>query len=603
MKKFDFSGWATKNDIRCTDGRTIKQNAFIGNDGTEVPLVWNHQHNDPSNVLGHARLENRKDGVYAYCTFNDSPSGRDAKEAVKHGDIKSLSIYANQLKQDGMDVVHGVIRELSLVMAGANSGAFIDFVVAHGDGSQDGVIVGYDENIVIYHSDEDDEDVNNNDLEGDDDMAGKLQHSEEEPKSVQDIIDSMTEEQQEVMYQLVAEALDDDGDDDDDYDDYEGEEDMKHSVFENDNQTNTLCHADQEEILKMAKSSSVGSFREACEIFAENNELSHGVIDGEVMGALFPEYKNIPHDGEPETLMNDQGWISTVINGVHKSPISRVRTRQLDARTGLRANGYKTGHKKEDMGDVELIKRTTDPQTVYVKDKMNRDDIIDFTDFDIVAYQYKIMRSVLNEEVATAILVGDGRSAGDEMKISEAHIRSIWKDDELYTIHQDIDIAAQKAALNGTDTAANFGDSYVYAESIISASLFAREKYKGSGNLTFFCTPHLLNVMLLARDLNGRRIYSSKADLQAALNVKEIQTVEQFEGLVRTDSENNDHALLGIFVNLADYTTGSTKGGEITTFNQFDIDFNQEKFLIETRLSGALTKIKSAIVLEEPVQA
>lgn len=605
MSNYDFSGWATRNDLLCADGRTIRKDAFIDNDGQEVPLVWNHQHSSADNVLGHALLENRSDGVYAYCTFNDTESGIAAKKLVQHGDVRSLSIYANKLKQIGGDVVHGTIRELSLVLAGANPGAKIDFIMAHSeDGSEelDGFEASYDENIVIHAACETKKKEEKVDEKEDKkDMADEAKKPEEgKEKTIQDVIDSMTEEQKKVMYAFVGQALEESGSEND-----EGEEkEMKHNLFDNDvEKANVLCHADQAEILSLAKSSSVGSFQEALSIYAEQNELAHGAIDGEVLDALWPEYKDV-YPGEPETLTDDQSWIGVVMNGVHKSPISRVRTRQLDNRNRRnRGKGYKKGTRKEDGTNVALLSRTTDPQTIYVKDKMNRDDIIDFTDFDMVNYQWKIMDAAIKEEIATAILIGDGREEGDEQKISETHVRSIWNDDELYTIHQDVDIDKAKAELQGTDTGANFGDNYVYAEAIISAALYAREKYKGSGNLTFLCTPHLLNVMLLARDMNGRRIYSSKADLQAALNVSSIQTVEQFEGLVRKDAELKEHELLGIFVNFADYQVGSTKGGEITRFEQFDIDFNQQKYLIETRISGALIRVKSAIVLEKPVSA
>ena len=598
MDKFDFSGWATRNDLLCGDGRTIRKNAFKDNDGQKVPLVWNHQHDAPDNVLGHALLENREDGVYAYCTFNDTESGQAAKKLVQHGDVRSLSIYANKLKQIGGDVVHGTIRELSLILAGANPGAFIDCVLSHSDDGEEcleGLEACYDENLMLYHADEaKKEEINKEDEKVD----GDTNKSEGE-KTVQDVIDSMTEEQKEVMYAMVGMAYEENIGSDNE----EGEgEDMKHNLFDDSTvKENILCHADQEEIMAMAKSSSVGSFREACAIYAEQNELAHGAIDGEVLETLFPDYKDV-YSGEPETLTDDQTWINSVIAGVHKSPISRVRTRQIDVRNRRsRAQGYKKGKYKEEGTNVELLSRTTDPQTIFVKDKLNRDDIIDFTDFDMVNYQWKVMKQALNEEVATAILIGDGRQEGEEDKISETHVRSIWNDDELYTIHQDVDLAAAKKELQGTDTGANFGDNYVYAEAIITAALYSREKYKGSGNLTFYCTPHLLNVMLLARDMNGRRIYSSKADLQAALNVASIQTVEQFEGLVRKDKELKDHELLGIFVNLSDYQVGSTRGGEITKFEQFDIDFNQQKLLLETRISGALTRVQSAIVLEMPV--
>lgn len=601
MANCDFSGWATRNDLLCADGRTIKKNAFIDNDGMKVPLVWNHQHNDPDNVLGHALLENRDDGVYVYGTFNDTESGQVAKKLVQHGDISSLSIYANKLKQVGSDVIHGVIREVSLVHAGANPGAFIDFVMAHGEGEdgEDGFIASYDENIMIYHSAvEEEEKMEENKLKEEpkkDEGAKK-----DEGKTIQEIIDTMTKEQKDAMAAVVGMAIEDAKNNKE-----EGEKDMKHNLFDNDarQESNVLSHAAQGEILSLAKQSSVGSFQEACTIYATENgeELAHGAIDGEALTKLFPDYKDV-YPGEPETLTDELTWVQSVISGVHKSPVSRIRTRQLDARNRRnRAHGYKKATKKMEGTSVALLSRTTDPQTIYVKDKLNRDDIIDFTDFDMVAYQWRIMRAALEEELATAILIGDGREEGAEDKISETHIRSIWNDDELYTLHKDVDLVAAKTKLQGTDTGAYFSDNFVMAEAIIEAALYAREDYKGSGNLTFYCTPHLLNQMLLARDRDGHRMYSSKADLQAALNVSSIQTVEQFEGLVRTDKQTKQHELLGMFVNLKDYQVGSTKGGEITRFEQFDIDFNQQKLLIETRVSGALTRVQSAIVLELPV--
>ena len=615
MAKYDFGGYATRNDLLCGDGRTIRKDAFKDNDGCTVPLVWNHDHNDPENVLGHALLENRSDGVYAYATFNDTDAGRAAKKLVQHGDVKSLSIYANRLKQVGGDVVHGTIRELSLVLAGANPGAFIDCVMSHSDSDEaEALIVGFDENITIYHSDEFDGDViahaddsENPDKKkesknkGDGKMNKNEKMNENDDKTVAEVFDELTEDQKTVVYALIGQALEENGDEYDDDEEGEGES-MKHNLFDNDfEETNVLTHSDEEAIMDLARSSSVGSFKEALTIFANNNELAHGAVDGEVLDALFPDYKDV-YPGEPETITDDQTWIGSVIAGVHKSPISRVRTRQLDARNRRnRAKGYKKGKYKEEGTNVALLSRTTDPQTIFVKDKLNRDDIIDFTDFDIVDYNWRIMRQALNEEIATAIMIGDGRQEGEEDKISETHVRSIWNDDELYAMHYDVDIEAAKKKLQGTNTNANFSDNYIYAEAIIEAALYSREKYKGSGNLTFYCTPHLLNVMLLARDMNGRRIYSSKSDLQAALNVSSIQTVEQFEGLVRKDAELKSHELLGIFVNLADYQVGSTKGGEITKFEQFDIDFNQQKLLLETRISGALTRVQSAIVLEKPV--
>lgn len=618
--KFDFSGWATRNDLVCADGRTIRHNAFEHCDGKTVPLVWNHQHNEPTNILGHALLENRKDGVYAYCTFNESESGKAAKELVQHGDIVSLSIYANGLRQTpNKDVMHGDIREVSLVVAGANPGAFIDFVdMAHGEGGEQEMILSAYEPISLYRPDEKPPLVHKAGSEdGKKEDKPKGDGKEEKPedeKTVQDVVDSMTEEQRTVMYALIGAAMEeldsqkgkgDGGDDDDDDPDKKsdktkgGNKTMKHNVFENeDTQDTVLSHSDRADILALAKSNSVGSLQTALKIYAEQNELKHGIDNIE---SLFPDFKDL-RPGAPERVTRDQGWVTAVMQKVHKSPISRIRTRQMDTRKdSIRAHGYQKGKRKTLSSNMNVITRTTDPQTVYRTDALHRDDIVDITDFDVVEYQYAVMRENLNEEVATAIMVGDGREADDEMKISEDHIRSIWNDNDLYTIHYDVDIEAARAELNGSKTDMSFGENYIYSEAIITAALYAREKYKGTGTPDFFCTPHLVNVMLLARDMNGRRIYNSKADLAAALNIGELYTAEQFEGLVRMDDEGAKHKLLGLFVNLADYTVGSTKGGEITRFDQFDIDFNQQKYLIETRLSGALTRVYSAIALEEPV--
>lgn len=598
---YDCCGYATKNDLRCGDGRIIRRNAFKANDGQKVPLVWNHQHNEISNVLGHALLENRDDGVYAYCKFNDTENGQIAKNIVQHGDIVGFSIYANQLQQQGPNVIHGNIREVSLVLATANPGASIQSVIKHGAECDDEAVIFADEPVELYHSDEHTED--NSTLVHADDTSTNTTKKEntsmpEKEKTVQDVIDSMTEEQKNVMNYLVGAALEGDLDDEE----KEGGEEMKHNAFDTDynEQGGCLSHSDQVQIINMAKSSSCGSLQDAMSAYFEDDEaLAHGINEIET---LFPEYKDV-RPGAPELIQRDQGWVGVVMNKTHKSPISRIRTRQADVRgADLRAFGYKKGAKKNVPGNIKLLKRTTDPQTVYRKDALNRDDIIDITDFDVVAYQYGIMRQNLNEEIATAIMIGDGREDGDENKISEEHIRPIWTDDDLYTIHTDVDVNATKAELQGTNTGANFGENYVYAEAIITAALYSREQYKGSGTPDFYCTPHLLNVMLLARDLNGRRIYESKSDLAAALNVNEIYTAEQFEGRVRiTKVGAKKKKLLGIFVNLADYYIGSTRGGEITKFNQFDIDFNQEKYLIETRISGALTRVFSAIALEEPV--
>lgn len=605
--KYDFGGWATRNDLVCTDGRVIKKDAFKGQNGMTVPLVWMHNHNDPNNVLGLAHLENRDDGVYAYCEFNDTESGKTAKELVKHGDVRSLSICANQLKQTGKDVIHGIIREVSLVLAGANPGAFIDEVLAHGDGETDGLIIGYDEMIMGYleHSDSSDE--------PEEPSNSEKQDEEKSDKTMEEVFDTLNEEQKTVVYALIGKAVEQGGASEDDNESKGGDETMKHNVFENDQQDNKnyLSHADQEAILKMAKTSNVGTFQNALEIYANDNALQHDALasgfaqtgDGNVSW-LFPEYKDV-RPGAPELITSDQGWITTVINKVHKSPISRIRTSQVDIRNidSLRAKGYTKGMQKGQTGNFKLVRRTTDPQTVFVKSALHRDDIVDITDFDYVAYLYNIDHLNLNEELATAIMLGDGRDDGDEGKIDPEHIRPIWTDDDLYTIHVDLDMAAAKKELQGTNTGANFGENYIIAEAMINTALYAREKYKGTGTPDLFITPHMLNQMLLARDQNGRRIYSSKAELATALNVGIINTAEQFEGKIRTTSDHKKKKLVAIIANLADYSLGATKGGEITHFTQFDIDFNQEKSLLETRCSGALTRVYAAIAIEEDVTA
>ena len=599
MDKFDFSGWATKANLKCSDGRTIMKDAFKNNDGQTVPLVWNHQHNDPNEILGHALLENRDEGVYAYCSFNDTESAQTAKLLVQHGDINALSIYANQLKQNMNNVIHGNIREVSLVLAGANPGAFIESIISHGEESDEEGIIYTGEKLSLSHADKEEK---KEEKKEDKKMPENTKPESEE--TVADVFNTLTEKQKTVVYAMIGQALEEGNSEEN----KEDEPDMKHNVFEKDEvqKDGVLTHSDQSAIIDLAKSNGGGSLKHAIETYINNNKsLQHGFVDGENHDAieqLFPDYKDVK-TGAPELVERDQSWVAAVMRGVHKSPISRIRTRFADARSAeLRAKGYKTkGTEKTVSGNIKLVNRTTDPQTVYRKDSMHRDDVIDITDFDVVEYQYTGMRHNLEEELATAIMIGDGREEGDADKISEEHIRSIWHDDDLYTIHADVDIAAARAELQGTGTSANFGENYIYAEAIISASLYAREKYKGNGNLDFYCTPHLLNVMLLARDLNGRRIYDSKADLAAALNVKNIYTVEQFEGKTRTTKDSKTKKLLGLFVNLSDYHVGSTKGGEITRFSDFDIDFNQYKYLIETRLSGAMVNLWSAIALEEPV--
>lgn len=607
MDKFDFSGWATKANLKCSDGRVIMKDAFKHNDGQTVPLVWNHQHNDPNEVLGHALLENREEGVYTYCTFNDTESGKTAKLLVQHGDIVSLSIYANQLKQNMSNVIHGNIREVSLVLAGANPGASIESIIKHGEECDEEAILYTGEDITLAHADAEEEKKDEPHKKDEENKKSEEDKKSEGEKTVLEVFNTLDDEQKTAVYSLIAGAIEDNDksgeDNKDEINHSEGGNEMKKNVFDQEDmeQGKTLSHSAMNEILELAKTPSVGSFQQARKIYENENELQHDAFDEETMGMLMPEYKLID-PAEPKILYPDDTWVSSVINGVHKSPYARVRTRRADARQAeLKALGYEKGNYKKESKQIKLLGRTHDAQTIYVKDKINRDDVLDITEFDIIAYQWKILRHTLNQTLAQAILIGDGRDDLDPDKIKEDHVRPIWKDDDLYCIHQDVDIAAAKAKLQGTETANHFGDNYVYAEAIIEAALYSRENYKGSGNLTFYCTPHLLNVMLLARDLNGRRIYSSKNDLVAALNVKDIKTVEQFEGLTRTTADNKKKKMLGLFVNLDDYQLGCVKGGEITKFDDFDIDFNQYKLLLETRASGALVEWYSAIALEEDV--
>ena len=602
---YDFAGWATRSNQLCADGRTILPDAFKHQDGDIVPLIWNHQHNDPFAVLGKALLHCVDGDVYAYCSFNDTESGNTAKELVKHGDVCSLSICANHLKHNAnRGVMHGIVRELSLVVAGANPKARIEDVnLAHSDDGGEYVEeihIYTDESIELFHSD----DLNKNEKEEKEMGDTEPKNSE---KTLKDIYEAMSDEQQQCCDALVGIAVEEvqkKSKSMQQSDNLEGGNDtMKHHIFENNEENQVmLTHADQEAIIALAKQSNCGSFKQAVEMYAaENEELAHGIFEN--YDVLFPEYELL-RKGEPETLEKyDQTWVEPALAKIHKSPFSRIRTRYADARIAeLKAKGYQNkGDQKTLMNKIKMIGRTTDPQTIYIKDDMHRDDVIDITDFSVVDYQWKMMRRALNETLVLAALIGDGREEGDPDKIHEAHVRSIWNDDELYTIHKDVDIAAAKKELQGTNTNANFGENYIYAEAIITAALYSREKFKGTGTPDFYCTPHLVNVMLLARDLNGRRIYESKSDLAKALNVNSIVEVEQFEGKTRTTDGGKTKKLLGIFVNLNDYQFGSTKGGEITRFEDFDMDFNVQKFMLETRLSGSLTRVEAAVVLEEPV--
>lgn len=612
MENYKYKGWCTRANIKCADGRTIMKDAFKHNDGDIVPLVWNHQHNDPLNVLGHALLENREEGVYSYLAFNDTESGQAAEKLVQHGDVKALSIYANQLKQQEGNVIHGCIREVSLVLAGANPGAYIDSIISHGeDSEEEATIMFVEEDTTLFHNDEiieEESEVveeetlvhaeeNKEETKPAAEEEKKPEAEEESEETIKEIFDTLNEKQKTAVYIMLGQVLENQQS--------EGEKtEMKQNVFENDTKENTLSHAAQEEILALAKQTGVGSLQAAIDVYAQQNSLAHGAFTEEDMADhLFPEFKNL-NPGAPDIIRPDQSWVMGVINKIHKSPYSRLRTRQADARAAeLRAKGYKKGEEKTLTGQLKMLKRETTPQTVYRKDELHRDDIVDITDFDVVAYQWALMKDNMYEELALAALVGDGRDPLDPDKISEEHIRSIWHDEELYTIHKDVDIEAARAKIQGTNTSANFSENYIYAEAMIEAALYAREKFKGTGTPDLYCAPHLVNVMLLARDLNGRRIYDSKNDLAKALNVGAIHEIEQLEGKERTDAEGNQKKLLGLFVNLADYTFGSTKGGELTKFEDFDIDFNKYKYLMETRLCGALTKVFSAIALEEPVVA
>ena len=566
MKKYDFSGWATKNNLKCSDGRTIMRDAFKHNDGQTVPLVWNHQHNDPLNVLGHALLENRESGVYAYCKFNDTEAGKNAKMLVEHGDVTALSIYANQLKQKGGNVEHGVIREVSLVLAGANPGAFIDSILRHGEASDEEGVIYTGETLSLYHADEEEKKEDKKVAEG-------------KERTVQDVVDSMTEEQRNVMYALIGQALEGSdvkhSDEEENQNENEnGGEEMKHNVFENENalQANdTLTHAEMEAILRDAKR--YGSLKESC--------LQHGIDHIDEPGYLFPEFKNL--NREPEFVGRDMGWVSKVMTGVHRTPFSRIKSLQADIREeDARALGYMKGNlKKEEV--FTLLKRTTDPQTVYKKQKLHRDDVLDITDFDVVAFVKREMRMMLEEEIARAILVGDGRLPDSDDKIMETHIRSIANEEELYAIHHEV-------------TVSDKNDAEAKAKEMIRAALRARKDYKGSGEPTLFCSEAVLTEMLLLEDATGRVIYDSVAKLATAMRVKEIVTVPVMEGATNVAKTKN---VLGIIVNLRDYNVGADKGGQVSMFEDFDIDYNAQKYLIETRCSGALIKPFSAIVLEE----
>lgn len=612
----DFGGWATRNDLKCSDGRIIRHNAFKDNDGIKVPLVWNHQHNDPRNVLGHAWLENHEDGVYTYGFFNDTESGEVARALVKHGDIVALSIYANQLKQNGPDVIHGCICEVSLVHKGANPGAFIDSMMAHGENSDESAIIYTGMPLVLSHADTKPEDKKNEEVDGakkqdkPKDKAEEKKDDNEGEETIADVIATMNEKQLNVMYYIVSEALE--GESDNKSEINKEETIMKHNVFDSDkqNEKNVLSHAAQGEILELAKSPNVGSLQTAMKIYAEDHDLKHADIAISGFGqagvgnvsTMFPDYVEAHPSRTPELITNDMGWVDAIMAKTQKIPHGRVRTSHVDIRNidALQAKGYKKSTEKKLTGNYALVRRTTDPQTIYVTSELHRDDVTDIEDFDYVQFQYGIDQISLKETLAVATMLGDDRPDSDPEKIFPDKIRPIWTDDELYTIHKDIDFNAMANELQGSNAGQNFGRSFIYAEAMVTALRQARKDFRGTGKPDLYITTDMHNTMILARDRNGRRIYETDTELAAALGVANIYEVTQFEGKIRTDADGHKHKLHAICVNMADYGYGASKGGDITHFTDFDIKFNQLQSLLETRKSGQLTRIKSAIVIEEP---
>ena len=575
MDNFDFSGWATKANLKCSDGRVIMKDAFKHNDGQTVPLVWNHQHNDPNEVLGHALLENREEGVYTYCKFNDTESGRTAKLLVQHGDVNALSIYANQLKQNMSNVIHGNIREVSLVLAGANPGASIDSIIMHGEESDEEGIIYTGEEIVLRHADESEEDKNDKKPDTDD----KKKSDNEE--TIEDVFDTLNEKQKTVVYAIVGELF---KNADNNNISEGGNPDMKHNIFDSEEQQgNILSHSDMQEILADAKR--YGSLKDS--FLAHATDSSAEVVQNYgIKGAdnwLFPDAKNIT--ATPEFIKRDTGWVSKVMNGTHHTPFSRIKSMFADiTEEDARAKGYIKGKLKKEQV-FSLLKRTTTPTTIYKKQKMDRDDVTDITDFDVVAWIKSEMRMMLEEEIARAILVGDGRSSASDDKINELNIRPIWTDEDLYTIKATVSVK----------TEATTDDK---AKAFIRAAVKSRKDYKGSGNPVLFTTEDWLTDCLLLEDSTGRIIYDSIDKLKSTLRVTDIITVPVMEGLSRVDGESTTRNLIGIIVNLKDYNIGADKGGALSMFEDFDIDYNQQKYLIETRCSGALIKPYSAIALE-----
>lgn len=579
MEEFDFSGWATKANLKCSDGRTIMKDAFKDDDGKRVPLVWNHQHNDPDNVLGHAVLENRNEGVYAYCKFNDSESGRTAKLLVQHGDVNALSIYANQLKQHMSNVVHGNIREVSLVLAGANPEASIDSIIMHGEESDEDGVIYTGETLSLSPSSEDELAHANEEDEEDESMEEENKAGGE--KTVADVFNTLTEEQKIVVYAMIGQALKDADMSNDKNEEIShsegGTDDMKTNVFDQTNETRkeVLSHDAMQTIINDGKR--YGSLKES--FLAHAGDYGIDNID-----YLFPEALTI--NKTPEFIQRETGWVEKVMNGTHHTPFSRIKSVFADiTEDEARARGYMKGKlKKEEV--FSLLKRTTSPTTIYKKQKLDRDDVSDITDLDVVAWLKSEMRMMLDEEIARAILVGDGRLASSDDKINETNIRPIYNDEELYTIQTTIQVNANATADEK-------------AKAMIRAAIKARKDYRGSGTPTFFTTEDVLTDALLLEDTMGHRLYKNAGEVADAMRVKEIVTVPVMEGMKAKGGGD----LIGIIVNLADYNVGADKGGAINMFDDFDIDYNQQKYLIETRCSGALVKPKSAIAIEMTVAA
>ena len=564
-KDYDFSGWATKNNLKCSDGRTILKDAFKHDDGVTVPLVWNHQHNDPINILGHALLENRDEGVYAYCKFNETDSGKNAKLLVEHGDVSALSIYANQLKQQGGNVIHGAIREVSLVLAGANPGAFIDSVIAHGEESEEEAVIFTGEDIVLSHASEDKPEKKDSEPK----IEEKKEKMKEEPKkekTVKDVFNELTEEQQTVVYALIAQIMEESQNESKDIEG--GKEEMKHNVFDNDkeNKEEVLSHSDTEAIFSDARR--YGSLKDSV--------LAHGITNLEY---LFPEDTNL--NKVPEFISRDTGWVKNVMSSVHHTPFSRIKSQFADITAeDARAKGYTKGNlKKEEV--FSLLKRSTTPTTVYKKQKLDRDDVIDITDFDVVSWIKGEMRMMLDEELARAFLIGDGRLSSSDDKINEQNIRPIYNDADLYTVKAEIDVGASATSEDK-------------AKAFIKSVIKNRKEYKGTGSPTLYTTEDVVADCLLLEDSNGRFIYDTMDKLKNVLRVKDIVTVPVMEGA--KGAKGGD--LMAILVNLADYNVGADKGGAVNMFDDFDIDYNAQKYLIETRCSGALIKPYSAIAFE-----